>query len=87
MASPSDSPARLEVNRAMFLAELARVAKILGRRKEGDALLSYRDGELKLRVGGAECVILPKGVGKAKRACLIPGSRPSAKSRRPGIRS
>lgn len=61
MASPSDSPARLEVNRAMFLAELARVAKILGRRKEGDALLSYRDGELKLRVGGAECVIPAEG--------------------------
>lgn len=61
MASPSDSPARLEVNRAVFLAELARVAKVLGRRKAGDAVLSFRDGALKLRIGGAECVIPSEG--------------------------
>lgn len=61
MASPSDSPARLEVNRAVFLAELARMAKVLGRRKAGDAVLSFCEGVLKLRIGGAECGIPAEG--------------------------
>lgn len=61
MASSSDSPARLEVNRVAFLAELARVAKVLGRRKAGDAVLSFREGVLKLRIGGAECAIPAAG--------------------------
>ena len=61
MASPSDQPARLEVNRAVFLAELARVAKVLGRRKAGDAVMSFREGVLKLRIGGAECGIPAEG--------------------------
>lgn len=36
---PGDSPSRLEVIRAIFLAELASVAEILGRRKTAEALL------------------------------------------------
>lgn len=66
MAQPSDSPAYLEADRAFFLVELARLIKVLGRRKPGDALLSYRDGELTVRVGGAECMIPATGRWKGE---------------------
>ncbi|WP_460728905.1 hypothetical protein [Lysobacter rhizosphaerae] len=54
MPSESLKPIRLEVPLADFVEGLRRTLKVIGRRNAGDALVSYADGQLCIRLGGAE---------------------------------
>lgn len=55
------SMARLEVERAVLVEELKRMAKVLGRGPGGEAVLMYRDEKFLMRIGGAEFAIPAKG--------------------------
>jgi hypothetical protein len=46
---------------AEFVTELKRAVKVLGRRNAGDALFSYADDHLRIRLGGAEWQLPAKG--------------------------
>ena len=58
----SQASNRLEVSRSVFVEELQRMAKVMGRRKNlGDALLMHDVGRLLIRVAGAEFAIPANG--------------------------
>lgn len=66
----SDAVNRLEVPRGVFVEELRRMFKILGRRKAGEALLVQDVDRLLIRIGGAECALPAEGrwSGEARAA-------------------
>ncbi len=61
MAAEVTALARLEVPRDELLLELRRTVKVLGRKASGRALLRFHDGELSLRIGGAEFSVTAQG--------------------------
>src|SRR5690606_3494285 len=66
----SDAVNRLQVPRGVFVEELRRMFKILGRRKAGEALLVQDVDRLLIRIGGAECALPAEGIwsGEARAA-------------------
>ena len=62
MIGPAVTPtARLEIARAVFVEEVTRMSKVLGRSRSGDALLMFRDGALQIRMPGAETTMPAQG--------------------------